>query len=426
MSDKILKQQKLKSMGLLVLVGFSCVCLFMIYLNTGSSEKVVSKKATKLPSEKVSEVEVLLSRIESQNELMQSKIAFMEKSLVSSKKSLEESKIEREKEKQLLQKQISTLKKCILDQNQKNQKLHPMEHPDNGKIGSIVAAHIDSKADTYSPTPSKSYFNSEEEDDLEEDGGLLFIEVDNLKPRKKVKKVNAYIPAGTTVRALLVSSVDVVCHVNSSVDPQPVKLRILDDAKLPKQVRAKLKGGLVIASAYGDLSSERVYFRPERLTQIKRNGEFVETEIAGFISGEDGKNGLRGIVVDKSSKIVGHAAVSGLFAGASQYLQAVIRAKYCGYGGYPGCNNDNGNYLPYGMDVATEGVTSGATSGFDILTKYYIERAEQVRPVIEVAAGRIVDLTFTYGSELGELYTKNEIEAVRESSRSEEKRRGIQ
>ena len=59
--------------------------------------------------------------------------------------------------------------------------------------------------------------------------------------------------------------------------------------------------------------------RLERLSKVESNGEFLETSVTGFVSGEDGKFGVRGSVVDKSEKMVANAARSG-FRGAWQHF----------------------------------------------------------------------------------------------------------
>lgn len=240
--------------------------------------------------------------------------------------------------------------------------------------------------------------------------------------KNKVKHVDKTIPAGTTVKAVMVSSVDAPCGAFSSSDPQPVKLQILDDGHLPKAVRAKLKGGIIIASAYGDLSSERLYLRIERLTQVKPNGNFVETTVTGFVTGEDGKYGVRGSVVDRSGTLVKNAATAGVFSGASNFFQAYASTVWnpWGYGCgpcRPGCDEFqySSKELAYGM--AAQGGAEGAQNAFDTLTDYYIRRAELIKPVIQVNAGRIVDITFTLGTEIGDLHATDNCEKVRKNSR---------
>ena len=229
---------------------------------------------------------------------------------------------------------------------------------------------------------------------------------------EKMHHVDRVIPSGTSVKAILVSSVDMPCNVFNSTDPQPIKLRLVDDGHLPKKVRAKLKSGIIIGSAFGDLSNERIYIRLERLTQVRADGKFVETEIAGYVSGEDGKYGLKGSVVDKSYKMVENAAISGLFSGLNDYIQAKAYRGGCNV--YePGCGINP-------CDLATTGLAGGANSAFDMLANYYIKRAEQIRPVISASAGRVVDVTFIHNAEIGDLHTQDRVKRVRELSCREE------
>ncbi|MHB1910421.1 MAG: hypothetical protein ACYCQJ_16370, partial [Nitrososphaerales archaeon] len=53
----------------------------------------------------------------------------------------------------------------------------------------------------------------------------------------------------------------------------------------------------------------------------------------------------------------------------------------------------------------------------DRLSKYYIDRAEQLQPVIQVAAGRKVDIVFTEGVSIGESEVKKALANVRDKAR---------
>ena len=71
----------------------------------------------------------------------------------------------------------------------------------------------------------------------------------------------------------------------------------------------------------------------------------------------------------------------------------------------------------FSFDIVKQSCANGASNAFDMLADYYIKRAEQVMPVIQVTAGRIVDITFTHQTELGDLYTKEKVKEIRENSR---------
>lgn len=407
MSDRSNEKLRIQKRTFTVLaLSFSfvvCAIGYFLFVNDSPqpSFEYSQKNVADLPGDKISPQEMWMTRMENESQLRDKKLTYLESLVLETKKQ----EAEKEKENLQLKSEISKLKRELQETKLKASEIHKGDH--EIAFNEPIFHSVRSVGEVKVIRP-------------------CLTEVISCEPKDRVLHVDKVIPAGTSVKALLVSSVDATCGVNSASDPQPVKLRILDDGHLPKGVKAKLKGGIIIASGYGDLSSERVYMRLERLTKVKPNGEFIETEVTGYVSGEDGKYGVRGCVIDKSSKIIGNAAISGIFSGASQYLQAVIRSKYCGYGAYGGCapcapyDSCGGcaPCYPYGSDVAKEGAAYGACTGFDMLTNYYIQRAEQVRPVIQVTAGRIVDITFTHNAEFGDLYTHERVRKIREVSRS--------
>ena len=58
---------------------------------------------------------------------------------------------------------------------------------------------------------------------------------------------------------------------------------------------------------------------------------------------------------------------------------------------------------PMGMgDMLKAGAGKGINNALDKYADFYIKRAEQLQPVIQVAAGRQVDIVFTEGVAIGE------------------------
>lgn len=227
-----------------------------------------------------------------------------------------------------------------------------------------------------------------------------------------LRHVDRTIPAGTTVKAILLSSVDMPCGVRGSIDPLPVKLRVIADGRLPNNVKARLKGGIITASVYGELSSERVNFRLEKLTQIRPDGHYIETQVAGYVSGEDGKYGLRGVVVDKSAHLIENALISGFFSGVSNFFEAAATARLFPLTSLNGCSPEGCQAPNWGQSMGQLGIAGGSegvTSALDAVTDYFIKRAEQLRPVIQISPGRLVDITFLDSADLGDLYTHEKV-----------------
>lgn len=337
--------------------------------------------------DKIEPQDFWMTRVEEGNRILDQKIKYIEDMMLASKK--EDDLLVQENNN--IRQEIATLKYEIKQNNDIKQSEIININPKN------ISNTINNHETFFSGTPPPSNLIR-----------APIIEICSEPAKRKVSHVNYSIPAGTSVKALLISSIDAPCSVSSTSDPQPVKLRILDNGHLPKNVNVILKGGIIIASVYGDLSSERVYMRIERLTQVKSNGEFIETAVAGYVTGEDGKYGVRGIVVDRSIDMVENAALSGFFSGVNQYLTTTAKRSLITNNEYEQINA-NGLMMQGGIE--------GTGSAFDMLTDYYIKRAEQIRPVIQVTAGRIVDITFTYGTDVGDIHVKSNIEVTRSSAR---------
>ena len=139
--------------------------------------------------------------------------------------------------------------------------------------------------------------------------------------RKQLKTADNYIPAGSFAKAVLLSGVDVSTSLQASADPDPVLIRVVDHGTLPRKFASDLKDCHVIAYAYGDISSERAKMRLETLscTEIA-TGEIIETAVAGFVSGPDGKQGIRGEVVSVDSALLGNAFIAGTLGGLANGL----------------------------------------------------------------------------------------------------------
>lgn len=386
-------QQKQKRLMMVGLVVFSVLVLSItFYLMRDEvgrrTSTMIRERKVDLPGDRSDVQGLWMNQMEGERQILSKRLEYLEELVIQSKK--HEEAIDRENE--ALKRQVSGLKRDLEAQSVQRE------------MEKVKAAPLLQSAFDDTQVVEEPLFV-----------GSLSVSVMDELPSDKVLHVSSSIPAGTTVKALLVSSLDAPTGVNSLADPQPVKLRVLDDGHLPKEVKALFKGTIFIGSAYGDLSSERVYMRVERMSQVKNNGDFLETEVVGFVSGEDGKYGVRGVVVDRSDKMVKSAAVSGFFSGMSNVLSGLSDPLIsCGFG--------EKRADDWRVGALQEGGLRGGTDALDRLSEYYIRRAEQLAPVVQVASGRVVDVTFTHGVDLGDLHTKEKVAKVREDSRRSEKK----
>ena len=220
------------------------------------------------------------------------------------------------------------------------------------------------------------------------------------------------LPTGAFAKAILLGGVDASTSVSSSSDPRPVLLRVTDHGTLPRKFKSDLKDCHILASSYGDLSSERVYMRLEKLTCTERlTGEISETQVSGYVVGEDGRTGIRGIVADKAGPLVRNSLVSGFFSGMGQFFSAQ-QQKTVFPVMVPG-------QIPAmaPQQMLMSGASQGVSNAFEKYSEFFIKRAEQLQPVLQVAAGREVDIVFTQGTKFGETTVKKSLSKIRDRSR---------
>jgi conjugal transfer pilus assembly protein TraB len=138
----------------------------------------------------------------------------------------------------------------------------------------------------------------------------------------KKKNIKSYVTSGSFARAVLLTGVVVGTGTNTQSNPEPVMMRLTDASIFSKGKRTEqIKEAILIGDCSGDLSSERAKCRLQTLSLENFKGEIVERPIQGWIVGEDGRNGIKGMVVDKSSDMLRMAMLNGVLGGMSNFLQ---------------------------------------------------------------------------------------------------------
>lgn len=212
---------------------------------------------------------------------------------------------------------------------------------------------------------------------------------------KHLKTVETMIPAGAFAKTILLSGLDASASMNASTDPRPMLLRLVNHGTLPRRFQSDLKDCHCTAGAYGDLSSERIYARLEKLTCIdQKSGEVIETQVSGYIAGSDGKAGIRGVVASKDGKFLARSLMGGIFAGLSNVANPQNRQAQVN----PFSSGTPQVSPPNVGEMFISGMAQGTSTALDRLSQYYIDRAEQLQPVIQADAGQVVDIVFTEGT----------------------------
>lgn len=204
------------------------------------------------------------------------------------------------------------------------------------------------------------------------------------------------IPAGSIVSGVLLTGMDAPTGSGARQDPFPATIRINKEAILPNRFRADIRECFMLISGHGDLSSERAYLRSETISCVREDGGVIETGLKGYASGEDGKAGIRGRLVSKQGSIIAKSLMAGFMSGAAEAFDVdpvpVLQTSSSGER-----QQYQSNYDPKLIQGA---VSQGASSAMERIAEFYIEMAEGMYPVIEISAGRQIDVIVTSGAQL--------------------------
>ena len=201
------------------------------------------------------------------------------------------------------------------------------------------------------------------------------------------------IPPGAFAKAALLSGLDAPTGGRSDTNPHPVLLELLNTASLPNRYRSRVKECRVVAAGFGRISDERAYLRLERLSCVLRGGEILDVPLKGYVSGEDGKVGMRGNLISKQGALIARA----LLAGTAGGIGSAISQSYSSV-----LTSPTGAVSTIDPSKTLEfGVASGFGTALEKISDWYLKRADETYPIIEIDAGRVVEIVLTEGIELG-------------------------
>lgn len=220
----------------------------------------------------------------------------------------------------------------------------------------------------------------------------------NVRKAKVNEEKGTFVSAGAIFSGTLLTGMDAPCGQAARRDPFPVLLRVKKEAILPNRFNADVRECFLIASGYGDISSERAYLRSERLSCIRQDGKALENRVEMFATGEDGKAGIRGRLVSKQGVIIGRALVAGFMQGFSQMFgKTPVMTLNIPQNGLQ-------QATPFQRNLSKDAVEAAGIAGvgnaLDNLSKYYLDMAKDMFPVVEIDAGRQVDFITIAGFNL--------------------------
>ncbi|GMQ49673.1 IncHI-type conjugal transfer protein TrhB [Vibrio sp. 10N] len=205
-----------------------------------------------------------------------------------------------------------------------------------------------------------------------------------------------YLPKGAMLTGVLITGVDAPTTSSAQEQPMPVLVRVKKEAILPNfRTLQEVRECFALMAGYGDLGSERAHFRGESITCVKDDGTVIEQSFASYAVGEDGKAGIKGILVTRNSTVLANTMMAGFASGLASAFNVtpvpVIATE----------SNGTQQYQDVFSPSAVQGgAAKGASRAMDKLADYYLKLADAMHPVIEVSAGRTVDMVITEGTTL--------------------------
>lgn len=196
------------------------------------------------------------------------------------------------------------------------------------------------------------------------------------------------LPANSFVKATLLSGVEAFTGGTAQSQPQPLVVRLDANAVLPNAAAYDIKGCHVLASVWGDLSSERVFGRLATLTCVDTNNRLVlSEEVEGAIMDSDGKNGIRGEVQDRQGAKLARSLLAGFAQGMSTAMGAAqSTVTQTAFGATSSVDPSK---------IFKSSSYSGAEKAAQTLSEFYLKQAEATMPVIAIDVGRKIHVVFT-------------------------------
>lgn len=198
-----------------------------------------------------------------------------------------------------------------------------------------------------------------------------------------------WIPSGSFSDAVLIEGADANASVTGQQNTSPVTIRLQGNIQMPNNKEFNADGCFIVGEMWGDISSERGNVRTQSISCILKNGKHVDMEFQGHVSFQ-GKGGIRGKPVMRNGMIVGYAGAAGLLSGFGEGIKSAATPSVG-----LGATADVG-----AGDVFKQGIGGGASKAADTLSQYWIKRAEQYHPVIDIGAGNQVTVVFQKGFRL--------------------------
>jgi conjugal transfer pilus assembly protein TraB len=219
-------------------------------------------------------------------------------------------------------------------------------------------------------------------------GGIKHTSIKWEAPKETGNKL-PWISSGSFINASMIEGADANASVTGQQASSPVVFTLLGNASLPNGQKYNLDQCRVTGEIWGDISSERGEVRTDHISCNLPGNRHVDMAFKGHVSYQ-GKEGIRGKPVMRNGKIVAYAGAAGALSGlGSGISESGTTSVGIGATATAGAG-----------EIARQALGGGASKAADTLSQYWIKRAEQYHPVIDIGAGNAVTVVFQEGFQL--------------------------
>ena len=228
------------------------------------------------------------------------------------------------------------------------------------------------------------------------------------KPKAEIPPIS--LPRNTIIESIMLSGIN--ARTNSAGGTSggnvtsannvgsPFLVRVKGNAYLPNGWKvADLDNCFMSGEGVGILSTEKANVISSSISCVDKAGRIFEAKIKAFGVDEDGIQGISGRLVTKQGSILAKMALAGIASGLGSAFTPQATASFTNTSGQP--NGSSQAYVvPNAQFVAGNAVGQGLNQSMTMLSKFYLDYAKQMFPVIEVNAGTRVTWILQEGVDL--------------------------
>ncbi|RDU73020.1 hypothetical protein CQA57_05705 [Helicobacter anseris] len=172
----------------------------------------------------------------------------------------------------------------------------------------------------------------------------------------------------------------------------PIQIKLTQDMIAANDNTKKSKGCYVYASGVGNMTDNTVNIRLTKISCIfedKSGQQYIaEGPIKGWVTDENGNNGIGGILVTKEQKIFQAALPLALYQSGLDALSKLGSTTLLS-----GYSTTSSNLL----SSVNTGLTSSGNTTINRLTTIYEKYLQAMNPVVNIKAGRVISIHFVGG-----------------------------